>query len=347
MRITVVIPTCRRTALLKSALASVANQSRRDLIEEVIVSENSDDGSSSAVAAQFPNLPIRYIHQTPAMAAGDHFAYLPTIARTEWTAPLADDDMWGRYHLESAYRALTAHPEAVAFVGQSTTTSNESRTSTGVTSYLLAANTSERNCTLSEYWLLNELTMTVECLAYTPLNMWALVGRTDSLRKVFHTAFTEPGAGHDSDRYLLWALGKLGAIVAGREITLFYRTHDDNACARLLREDAPHQYRMSKEYTERMMRDAARTGRDLKTAWRDAIAATPLPERVKYWQNANPGAKAAILEAWGKDLRDLGLTPPITLKRIWAAATPPGVNVAMLWFRRMMNARQAAIRETR
>ena len=189
--------------------------------------------------------------------------------------------------------------------------------------------------------------MTVECLAYTPLNMWALVGRTDSLRQVFHTAFTEPGAGHDSDRYLLWALGKLGAIVAGREITLFYRLHDDNACARLLREDASHQYRMSKEYTKRMMRDAANTGRDLKTAWREAIAAAPLPERVKYWQNANPGAKAAILEAWGKDLRDLGLTPPITLKRIWAAATPPGVNVAMLWFRRMMNARQGAIRKTR
>jgi len=36
-------------------------------------------------------------------------------AAGEWVGLLADDDMWGRYHLEETVAALHDHPEAVAF----------------------------------------------------------------------------------------------------------------------------------------------------------------------------------------------------------------------------------------
>jgi hypothetical protein len=48
-------------------------------------------------------------------------------ASGEWVGLLADDDMWGRYHLEEALAALHDHTDAVAFFGVGVIVNDDSR----------------------------------------------------------------------------------------------------------------------------------------------------------------------------------------------------------------------------
>jgi hypothetical protein len=88
MKITVSIPTYRSGAMLRSALASVQNQSLRSAIAEVIVSENSDDPGSATVAREFPDLPSRHVVQSPPTDPATHFTLVVDLAISEWVAVL-------------------------------------------------------------------------------------------------------------------------------------------------------------------------------------------------------------------------------------------------------------------
>jgi len=322
MKIAVVIPTHRRGPLLRSALASVRDQSRTGVISEVIVSENSDDPGSLAVAAEFPELPIRHVFQNPPVDVFRHFCQLLEYGESDWVAFLGDDDMWGRYHLEDAVRGLSAHPEAVAYAGQFVCVTNTGRTAVGAASYPLAENLGNRDRLFQDCWVFSTLDMGVASLLLTPFNMWGLVGRRAALAQAFQ-AFTEPGAGYDSDRYMFWLLSQAGPIVIGREIGLFYRYHDCNANARFLTEDFVYQQRMAGEYTRRILLDAEYKGLPIRKAWHDAVSPMPMRARQKYWESATPGAKQALVEAWGRAIEDMFVPPTNPFKRLACDLTPP------------------------
>jgi glycosyltransferase involved in cell wall biosynthesis len=336
MKITVVIPTHRRNALLRSALESVRNQSRRNLIAEVIVSENSDDNGSLTVAAEFSDLPLRHVFQAPPTDAGTHFARLLDRATTDWVALLGDDDMWGRYHLEEAARALEMLPTAVAYAAQYVNTRNEARLAAWGPCYLLAENMQQRNSTFESFWLLDHVQMTVESLLLTPLNMWAVVARRDALVKAF-AAFSEPGSGYDSDRYMFWLLGMQGPLVVGREIGLFYRQHETNACARMIAENRDYHMKMAYEYTRRMIRETEAAGIDLKSSWLAALSATPANRRREYLSWAIPGAKRAVIDEWKTVAENVFRDADRPYKRIVSDLTPPALwrlasRVRHAWF---------------
>lgn len=325
MQLSVVIPTHRRGSLLRSALASVRNQSRQDLISEVIVSENSDDQGSAAVVKEFPELPIRHVTQNPPVDPGTHFCRLLEYARTEWVACLGDDDMYGRYHLEEAARLLARHTDAVAYVAQDAIVANDSRVITaGHHSGLILAHDPTKRNSFTDSWIVDHAGMAVACLAITPLNMWGVVSRRDVLKNAF-TAFAEADAGHDSDRYMLWLLARQGPVIIGREIGLFYRRHGDNACARFLRDNYDEQQRKAAEYTRRMLADAEENRVHLEEMWLAALGQMPESARAAYWSQGIPGAKRAIREAWGPAVAAMfpGMDSP--LKRIVRDWVPPAV----------------------
>lgn len=83
MKTTILIPTYQRARLLYIALASVRSQTDRDLIAEVVVSENSADRGSLDVAAEFEDLPIRHVFQHPPVDPGTHFAKLLDLTQTD------------------------------------------------------------------------------------------------------------------------------------------------------------------------------------------------------------------------------------------------------------------------
>lgn len=107
MKITVLILTHNRPTFLHDCLESLKCQSRRDLIAEVILSENSANLESQAIADSFfDDLPIRYMHQPDKPTAREHGLSLLNHIHTDFVAIIADDDMWSPYHLQDSLTAM-------------------------------------------------------------------------------------------------------------------------------------------------------------------------------------------------------------------------------------------------
>jgi glycosyltransferase involved in cell wall biosynthesis len=323
MKITVVIPTHKRADLLRLALHSVSNQSRTDLIYEVLVSENSADIASLGVVSEFPNLPIRHIFQNPPVDPGTHFASLLDQVSTEWVAMLGDDDEWCRYHLEEAARVLAACTYVVAYFGRDVVIDERGSVVCAPGHSLLLGSDARKRLDQTGYVVLSNAEIQFATLVITPLNMWALVGRINALKSAF-TSFLPP-AGHDSDRFMIWSLSKCGEIAVGIETTLRYRVHSSNACARYLREDPVFHEQKSHEYTSTMLTECAREGFDIRRLWVESLRELPLHQRRHYWASAITGAKNLIAEAWSSDVQKLfgEADRAFTLKVAFRQLCPP------------------------
>ena len=114
MSITVAIPTHRRAHYLRSALASVASQTR--LPDEVIVCEDGSDSETLGVVDSYrSSLPIVHIRNDPPLGEmGNRFLGL-TSGESSRVAMLDDDDEWESVFLERADDALERHPECGFF----------------------------------------------------------------------------------------------------------------------------------------------------------------------------------------------------------------------------------------
>lgn len=217
--------------MLKNALESVALQSRKDLIHEVVISDSGVNGESRDVAVQFAKeLPIRYIHQQGAITAQENGIRLAREAETKYVALLADDDMWSRYHLEEAHRCLQERQSVHAFFGQSVAVANECcmpfEKFSG--SFLQIPLNPERSLDDFRVWSTKEVA--VHCLANTPLNIWAAVVLTESHQAAVFTSAGDPVYGRypSNDRLYIWRLAMQGEIAIGRNISLFYRRHSES-----------------------------------------------------------------------------------------------------------------------
>lgn len=269
--------------MLRSALRSIQDQSRQDLIAEVVVSENSEDGPSDEVCREFPDLPIRFVRHDPVKTIAAHFQWLVDQAASEWVAWLADDDMWGRYHLEEAARLLRQHPEAVAYTGECVTVLNDSRTAIfGLreTVYSLLGDTPVKH---KPCWVWTREDMLLNTLLHTPLNMWAMVFRKETLVKCVE-CLVPSNVGYESDRLFLWKVSLEGPVVVGREISLFYRTHDTNNYLEQWREDQAKQQRMTRLYINTIIDEAEKLGIPAKALW------------LRAWQSLDTAAKRRILK---------------------------------------------------
>src|SRR5690606_35875991 len=98
---TVVVPTSRRPALLREALASVAAQTLPP--DQVVVVDDAGDPGTQAVVAGFPG----YTY-----ARNDGAA----LARGEWIAFLDDDDLWLPHKLEAVAAVVAAGADDLGVV---------------------------------------------------------------------------------------------------------------------------------------------------------------------------------------------------------------------------------------
>jgi hypothetical protein len=268
--------------MLRSALLSIQNQSRQDLIAEVLVSENSEDLRSQEVCRLFESLPIRFVRQDPVKGIASHFKWLVGHACSEWVAWLADDDMWGRYHLEEAARLLGRDTDAVAYAGECVTILNDSRSAIhGLreTIYSLLGDTAT---IYKPDWVWCREDMLVNLLVHTPLNMWAMVFRKPALLNAIES-LVPSDAGYESDRLFLWKMALEGPIVVGREISLFYREHENNTWLRLWRQDQDEQKRLTCQYINSIIEEAESLGIQARALWLEA------------WRRLDDSAKRRLL----------------------------------------------------
>ena len=106
-RVSVVIPTYQRAALLPRALESVRRQTR--VADEVIVvDDGSTDGTGELLRDRFPE--VRYLRQENAGVSAARNLGI-RAARGRWIALLDSDDAWRPAKLERQLAALTAAPE--------------------------------------------------------------------------------------------------------------------------------------------------------------------------------------------------------------------------------------------
>jgi hypothetical protein len=322
--ITVLIPTYKRPGLLRCALESVRNQSRLDLVSEIVVSENSDDPQSEVVCQDFPDLPIRFVRQTPALDVGSHFALLPTLAETPLVALLGDDDMWGRYHLEESARLLAIEPEAVAYVGMAVIVSSSARQVKWPFLSILQSEVSPWSDRFLSHWTWSAKDVLLASLFWTPLNMWATVGRRNTLIEAMKV-FQDPNQGTDSDRFMIWRVAKLGKIVVAREIGLFFRVHSDSGCARQVAEAPDFHRRSWRRNLERMLDEAAEIGIDAKAEWDKTFGDTELPGILYDQSGMVKECRDTLLRRWGpiRHLRGPDKTPLSYLKMIARESLPP------------------------
>jgi glycosyltransferase involved in cell wall biosynthesis len=326
-KISVLVPTRRRPEMLRSALLSIQNQSRLDVIVEVLVSENSEDDRSEDVCRSFPDLPIRFTRQNPVKSLAGHFQWLVDHSSSEYVAWLSDDDMWGRYHLEEAARLLEQHPDAVAYTGECVTILNDSRTpikGLRETMYSLLGDTSTlyKSC-----WLWSREDMLVNVLLHTPLSMWAMVFRKPALQKSL-VCLVPSDVGYESDRLFLWKLAIEGPIIVGREIGLFYRTHENNTWVELWRQDQEEQKRLTSHYISSIIDEAESLGVQARTLWLGAWCSLDNSTKKRLLEKNGKQSLNEIRRRWGDEA--LWVEPEKPAPQSWHKPLQPFVP-PLIW----------------
>ncbi|MCX5956390.1 MAG: glycosyltransferase family A protein [Cyanobacteria bacterium] len=313
--LTILVPTYKRAQLLPSCLLSIAGQSRKDLIKEVIVSENSGDAQSREVASAFSDqLPIRYIQQVEALTAQQHFIWLVQQVKTKYAALICDDDMWSSYHIEEAMRSFEENPTIHSFYGQAIVVENatchpQARYS-GSFLQVPSFTTSEP----VDFRVWDRRQTAINCLANTALNISAVVALSDALKLAMITSAGDPEFGQypSCDRFLIWRLSLQGDIAIGRNISLFYRGHSGSHTASLHR-DTFHEFcasdlAISKEIARQANLLGLNAYEDWQLAYKSFLQHGLATERFDLW---NPMIKDWLL----KDQNSDEIIPEIHAKR--------------------------------
>lgn len=299
MKVSIAIPTYKRPETLRDTLLSVRNQSRSDLVAEVIVSENSDDTASEEITKQFDDLPIRFVRRVPPSSPGKHLNILAAEARSDWLALLADDDMWGRYHLEEAFRLLTKYPEAHAYACQAANVRGADRRIKLPSWQPLASFSTAIDARYEDAWIWDSEQGALETLIRTPVNLWGIVARRQPYTKAL-AVFLEDNLGIDADRYMLWKLFSEGKTVIGHEVTLFYRYHNDSETNKSFAANLDRFFACSAEYTARIISECKGKGVDLEEKLQERLDRLDSTSKHEFWDApfASTGAKNYIKEVW-------------------------------------------------
>jgi glycosyltransferase involved in cell wall biosynthesis len=300
MKYSVLVPTMRRPELLRCALTSIVRQTRRDLILEVVVSENGKDPSSQKVCEEFSSLPIRYFFHDEPKAACEHFDWMAAQATGGWVAWLADDDMWGRYHLEEADRLFHSHPDAVAYAGQAVTVFSSQRVPINGWRETIDSIICEDRLKYMDCRVWDRNIMFVETVCHTPLNMWGMVFRKDAFVHAIGSIRDLSDMIFDNDRYFLWNLSHVGNVLVGQEVTLFYRNHGENTWMQLMRDSREHQYAMTRKMTRMILNDALKLGMPAKDLWFAVCSRLDQTAKTRL-ERCGKRALEELVQVWGKE----------------------------------------------
>jgi len=113
-RVSVIVPTCDRPALLRQALASIRALEGSDLTFEILVGDNGSAPETRTVAEEFGAIYLRADRRGAGAARNAGLR----AATGDYLAFLDDDDVWLPTHVRGHLSLLEARPEFEAAVGQ-------------------------------------------------------------------------------------------------------------------------------------------------------------------------------------------------------------------------------------
>ena len=273
--ITVIIPTCRRPLMLQAALASVERQSYKHLIQEVLVSENSDCEMSKSVALEFADsLPIHWIQQDPPVEVNSHALRLSCLPKSSHIALLADDDMWDRYHIEEAFRAFSEIPKIAAFFGQAVVVENSNCQILQHFNRTFDQLDRGDASPLEDFRIWDQPIVAMNQISST-LNIWSLVATNQAYRDAIERTISHPvlGSFPSADVLLVWRLSYHGVLAVGRHVSLFYRRHPSSHVQTVMRTQRALTQAQALLVREEICNQAKLLNIDALRLWRKANAA--------------------------------------------------------------------------
>jgi glycosyltransferase involved in cell wall biosynthesis len=113
-KVSAIIPTFDRPALLRQALASIRALEGPDLTFEILVGDNGSDPETPKVAKEFGAIYIQVQTSGPSAARNASLR----VASGEFVAFLDDDDVWLQNHVRSHIEFLDSKPDLDAILGQ-------------------------------------------------------------------------------------------------------------------------------------------------------------------------------------------------------------------------------------
>ena len=116
----VIIPAYNCEATIEQVLKSVVNQTRKDLIDEVIIINDGSPDNCEAVIKDFlekddSGLDFKYIHQRNMGVSATRNKGI-RMAKGQWIALLDSDDVWLPQKLEKQYDAIKSN-DKIVFLG--------------------------------------------------------------------------------------------------------------------------------------------------------------------------------------------------------------------------------------
>jgi glycosyltransferase involved in cell wall biosynthesis len=113
-KVSVIVPTCDRPALLREALTSIRALEGPDLTFEILIGDNGFAPETPALADEFGAIYLKA--STPGASASRNVGL--RAATGEFLAFLDDDDVWLPGNVRSHIALLDSHPELDAVIGQ-------------------------------------------------------------------------------------------------------------------------------------------------------------------------------------------------------------------------------------
>lgn len=114
-RVSIVLPTFNRRALIGEAIESVLAQTER-AFELLVVDDGSTDGTAEDVAARYADEPRVHVIRKPNGGSASARNRGLDDVRAPWTAFLDSDDIWDATYLARQLATADGHPDADAIV---------------------------------------------------------------------------------------------------------------------------------------------------------------------------------------------------------------------------------------
>ena len=221
--VTVVLCTCNRPDMLRDALLSIREQTARDAIARVVVSENGPSGESEKVCTDFPDLPIFYVQQRPPVPVLLHVRAIWHLVETPLAAILHDDDWWMPTHLRSALDALESNERCVAVYSSFLESFGLHGTARLNQCYYLAWLATGGETARPVVYLDPAATM-LGCLVNAGFHYSTVVGRTPAMWDAFSRNIAR-GNAFDNDRTFPVFLSMHGPVGYVTTPSVFVRSH--------------------------------------------------------------------------------------------------------------------------
>lgn len=229
-KISVLLPTCKRPDMLRTALKSIAAQTALSQISEIIVVENGADRQSESVCNESPMLPINYVFNDISISPGRHLAkeWLRHVKEDRF-AILFDDDWWTEDHIKRGIDSFSMAQDVVASYGACAWIEGEEKYLKELFGQFNMWFASDEK-PVRDRWQFKLQQMLVANLISTACHFSSIIVNREAWAECIEELDDNP---FDTDRIIATMLSTKGSVILDRIPSVLIRRHGEQEGARM------------------------------------------------------------------------------------------------------------------